>query len=951
MQQLIRKRERSFAWLFSLLMFGLLIVGVCVHSPLMAQNVTTIAFQCREDPKVYEQEGYIVKDISVHPLLKFMPTGSSLKEALAEAITKQREPSLRINQVFSQAGISILVAELQEALELRLLKGKTGFLYPRPHLTNCDPASRTLEVEYQILTVTRPSYLTASFELNDRKDKAEEQAGKTEKDAARPIIRPLIGYNRSRGIYGGTAFSFKTGLKPISKFDFTVSGSGSSAVAEASLTGGREYASGPLSYMEWKAGYRYSNIPTDTIRLKDATVLGQFFAATRSLGSHHLFFRFGSSLEGGNRQSNLVQSSVPSSTLVRSGYGAIKMYVGASLTGSRQDLKMSYGLQLGNNGRELSVDFRKQIFDAAYKARFLPRAYKPLQIDAQFTAGAIRKVSSAVPIGERFFGGNTEREFIQGDTWRIRSNPVIRSFPQNRLNRAGNGLPIGGENFLSINLTVAQTVWQKQLMPKEIVRDPDINAGLGGQLLVTRRFLREEALQRSEQIKNLVTQIGCKDKDQDTDQDKHCLSPIIAKLRAVLIELQSKPIPDPVSVSIGKLLDDQDADKKPIPDMEAAIAAAKLDPDAFKEPVKDVAALAKVENNPVEANALALTKDDPGDPTDPTDDTISLITNLKNYIATLQANMTSAGLTKQETELARVVSDLEKSRNSIKKFLTQVDVLRSYREVDINPAVTSLNELSTSGKKADQIIADIKQQIKPLRTSTKTELVELKKELDNLSSDSTEADAIRQKRNILVDFRDLLDATDTYCDKAKDAFNSANDFAKTRQFTEAKFDLERLSVGFGGPVSFISGVVDSIYDLRQSLSQRGLVPLWNTLHADALELLTIQEQVRSHYKKIPVPQAEARANQTVSYAGRVLDVFFHEINLVSVSPVLMFDAARLGPGTTPGQARFRYGIGSGVRFSLVVLDLTAGYSLNPNRRFGEERGAFVFSLDIANLFR
>ena len=129
--------------------------------------------------------------------------------------------------------------------------------------------------------------------------------------------------------------------------------------------------------------------------------------------------------------------------------------------------------------------------------------------------------------------------------------------------------------------------------------------------------------------------------------------------------------------------------------------------------------------------------------------------------------------------------------NSIKKFLAQVDVLRSYREVDINPAVTSLNELSTSGKKADQIIADIKQQIKPLRTSTKTELVELKKELDKLSSDSTEAVAIRQKRNILLDFRDLLDATDTYCDKAKDAFNSANDFAKMRQFTEAKFDLER----------------------------------------------------------------------------------------------------------------------------------------------------------------
>ena len=90
---------------------------------------------------------------------------------------------------------------------------------------------------------------------------------------------------------------------------------------------------------------------------------------------------------------------------------------------------------------------------------------------------------------------------------------------------------------------------------------------------------------------------------------------------------------------------------------------------------------------------------------------------------------------------------------------------------------------------------------------------------------------------------------------------------------------------------------------------------------------------------------------TVSFTGRVLGVFFRELNIVAISPVVTFDAARLGPLNAPGQSGFRYGSGPGIRLSLVNVDFTAGYSFNLNRRMGEGRGAFTFTLDISDLFR
>jgi hypothetical protein len=96
--------------------------------------------------------------------------------------------------------------------------------------------------------------------------------------------------------------------------------------------------------------------------------------------------------------------------------------------------------------------------------------------------------------------------------------------------------------------------------------------------------------------------------------------------------------------------------------------------------------------------------------------------------------------------------------------------------------------------------------------------------------------------------------------------------------------------------------------------------------------------------------AAKQAKKDMAYPKRVIQALSHEANLYSVSPVAFFDASRLWRAPNqPGD--LRRGAGVGGRFSLVSLDVTAGYAWNLHPRPGEGRGAFIFSLALSNLFR
>ena len=163
--------------------------------------------------------------------------------------------------------------------------------------------------------------------------------------------------------------------------------------------------------------------------------------------------------------------------------------------------------------------------------------------------------------------------------------------------------------------------------------------------------------------------------------------------------------------------------------------------------------------------------------------------------------------------------------------------------------------------------------------------------------------------------------------------------------------MERLTVGFGGLFAYLSRLEVKLNEIAEVRSSRGLPRLPVHLGKDLAEVKQIQRRAQSAFNKIKIPKAEATANQTISYVGRILGVFFRETNLVAISPVVMFDAARLRIDNLPDTNRFHYGIDSVLRFSLINVDFTAGYSFNPTRRLDEPRGAFVFRMDTNDIFK
>jgi len=116
-------------------------------------------------------------------------------------------------------------------------------------------------------------------------------------------------------------------------------------------------------------------------------------------------------------------------------------------------------------------------------------------------------------------------------------------------------------------------------------------------------------------------------------------------------------------------------------------------------------------------------------------------------------------------------------------------------------------------------------------------------------------------------------------------------------------------------------------------------------------LSSLGKEARQVFNKIPLNSIEQQADRDIAHAARSLDVIFREINLIEIAPVVTFDAARIGPAVTPGFGKTHYGVGAGVRFSLVTLDFTAGYSFNLNRQPAEPRGAVILSMTISDLFR
>ena len=213
--------------------------------------------------------------------------------------------------------------------------------------------------------------------------------------------------------------------------------------------------------------------------------------------------RVGMEMEGGNQGSRFDPAALSPGLLAGSDYISMKSFAGMTWRGRRQSMSLSYGLALADVGNGFGSGFRKHIGDLAYRIVILPRPHTPHELELRFTAGGIQNLGG-LPVTERFFGGGQEDNFLTGNEWTIRANPVIRSFARNSLSRTDTGLPTGGNRFFALNLTYAPTIWKRPLVPEELVTNQEFHSILEGQLTSAETILGNEYEARDPAIRRAL---------------------------------------------------------------------------------------------------------------------------------------------------------------------------------------------------------------------------------------------------------------------------------------------------------------------------------------------------------------------------------------------------------------------------------------------------------------
>jgi hypothetical protein len=432
----------------------------------LANSRPVFAAKCKDNPADYEAAKYTVRRVRIDAPLGWL--FGSVRSAAAEILTDKDMPIKADDQFTKQAFDDGFIFVNNKFNPLRLARGtRFAARAAYPGIENCD--ANQLDVVYRVYSFSFSSYLIRTFELGGKQEEARAVPETDEtRRLSRFFLQPSAGYNRSRAIYGGASLSAEMPSGFIKSLTLKASGSSSSSEVSLNASGSRERERGPIRYTEWDFEFQRDDTPGDALELKRATGRAQFLAATRPIGSRELVLRFGGAVEGGNRQTNVNPASLPPEALASSGHKALKLFAGGSMNTGRHAFKASYGAQFGNAGEGAKVDYIKQIFDAGADLRFLPWGdHYPVTVEGKFAAGNISK-RGTLPVAERFYGGNSERNFLSGSTWVIQDNPLIRSYPQNRLTRAQTGGAFGGERFFSFNLTLALTVWARPLVPKEV---------------------------------------------------------------------------------------------------------------------------------------------------------------------------------------------------------------------------------------------------------------------------------------------------------------------------------------------------------------------------------------------------------------------------------------------------------------------------------------------------
>ena len=853
---------------------------------------------CLKSPDAYK--GYTVKRVrietplSINTPLSFLFGAQQQLQKEFES-TKQQLP-LKEGMSFDRAVHSASIEKLWNKYNEPVLRPgeRLRVTYVTYSLEECDETAKTVEVVYRIYSSDFFYYASRIFEMRSDKFTRSLAPGRISAPGAiantnnKVLPQPVAGYNRSRGLFAGTRASFKSEGGIFDRMDMEVFGSANSSTAGLNFSGSEGFNAGWLSYLNWRLGYSYFNLPSGEVDLKAGTVVAQLFGASQPVGNSNFVLRFGASIEGGNRLTDLEKNFDLSSAPAQSSYGAAKLYTGVTFNHGRQAWNASYGLQLGNNDAGFSVDYLKHIVDTIYDARFLWREHRPLRLEMQFTAGAIQSFSGRAPIVERFFGGNAQRRFIEGDEWIINNSPLIRSFPQNRLNRIGPNAPIGGKNFFSFNVTLTQPLWNRPAVPDEISRDTGVRSAIGAGLQTARRATFDSYVVEEPQYNELYKVLLASLND---------LAAAVEPLPDKLEDLRSQDPPQSVLDKIEQIGDDPVLGTDLLEDAQESIDEAKSNKDQFRTGIRTL--------------IVGFSASRPG-----------LITRLVIDLTELQEALRQADLRSDAEQIEAAAKKLQQLQSEMLPRFNQLLVFGEISMADLQPARAVLK----SGTATDDV---------------ERVLQRMERMVGEIKLQSGGAKPIT----------DLISPLETLIDEADSALAIATANPDASSVDDVQNSIDQLMVGFGelAPAA-AARITTEIKRIRQ--------PLAANFNAQALELAkeadklsAFQKEVGKRLQTIKRTKPERKARRDIAFAARSLETVFRELNLIAISPIIMFDAAHIGRQTDNNQGGARYGLGTGFRFSLVTLDVTVGYSWNLDRRPAEGRGAFAFSMSISDIFR
>ena len=482
----------------------------CMMGMLIICPAAAAAYGCR-DPQWYQDRHYWVQRIRIETPLQFLGQVSRAVDDLKSALplrerTRGPDGGLKEEGTFTVGAMNAGIPALRDHFNpLRVSPSArvAARIIAPPQIENCNDAQQSVEVVYRVYTFeVAGGALPVSGSGDARVERSVPGTGVTRAlDWFLPS--PLTGYDRSKSLYGGTRLDLRRLKGPVQSASFNVAGSAGSLVAGANLAGAHESATAALREVEWNLHYHYSDLPSGPASLRDGLFSGRISAETQTYSDSELVVRFGAAVEGGNQQSDADPQLVNPGDAANAGVGSLKLYGGISLSPGAHSLKASYGLQLGATGSGVKLDYLKQVFDASYGVRFLPRDHRPITLDTRLTMGSIHRMGT-LPLGEQFFGGNAQKDFIEGDSWRIRSDPFMRSIPSNRFSQVQADSYLGADRFFTLNVTAGFTVWGRPLAPAALLQNPQFDRALKTALQVPELSLYDEYLAGSSEYRSIA---------------------------------------------------------------------------------------------------------------------------------------------------------------------------------------------------------------------------------------------------------------------------------------------------------------------------------------------------------------------------------------------------------------------------------------------------------------